>query len=224
MKLFFLVLFWTVLGNSAINPVSKSNSHVNGLKQMAMRDWPNAVRIEVSHFNLQSPAPEGAVITQLSPRPVLGAVSFEMEWSEKGLSKQTRGSAIVKVYQSVAIAQKNLNHGDFFSSDTITFKEMEISRYHRTGVFTSWDDLKDKLVKGFVRSGTVISAAQAQKPIEIQSGQMVDLLFENNQMLITARMKALESGRAGDWIRVENPASKRVVRARVAAAGQVVLR
>lgn len=224
MKLFLFVLFWTVIGNAAISPAPKTNSHVSSLKQIAMRDWPNAVRIEISHFNLQTAAPEGAVITQLSPRPALGAVSFEMEWSEKGLSKQTRGSAIIKVYQSVAVAQKNLNHGDFFGSDAVTFKELEISRYHRTGLFTTWDELKDKVVKGFVRSGTVISAAQAQKPIEIQSGQMVDLLFENNQMLITARMKALESGRAGDWIRVENPTSKRVVRARVSAAGQVVLR
>ena len=69
-----------------------------------------------------------------------------------------------------------------------------------------------------------VHRVQTESPAEIRQGQMVDLIFNNNQLLISARMKALEHGRLGNWIRVENPNSKRVIRARVSAPGQVAIR
>ncbi|NBT59401.1 flagella basal body P-ring formation protein FlgA, partial [bacterium] len=65
---------------------------------------------------------------------------------------------------------------------------------------------------------------QTETPSEIKRGEMVDLMFENPQLSITARMRALESGRTGQWIRVENQNSKRVVRARVISSGRVALK
>jgi len=218
-----VLLFVATLGFSGVAPL-KLNRFEKTIQNMVLRDWPNAVRVEVKNLSTQEVAPETAAITQLHPRPSLGLVSFNLEWQEKGSSRLVRGTAQIRVFQKVAVASKNINHGDFLSEDSVDFKEMELNRFQRTGVFSSWEELDGKIAKGFLRSGNVITQNQVDRPVEIRHGQMVELQIEQGQVVITAKMKALESGRSGQWIRVENPTSKKVVRAKIVAMGQVALR
>ncbi|NBX92351.1 MAG: flagella basal body P-ring formation protein FlgA [Proteobacteria bacterium] len=193
------------------------------LKDACSREWPEA-RIEVTSVSTQDAAPKNAMIIQLNPTPPMGAVSFELAWNENGVGHRTLGNGVIKVFRPVAIASKNISHGEMFSDDNIQFEEREINRFTQTGFFTDWSDLKGKVARGFVRQDSLIGLINSEKPVEILQGQMVELRHASPQMVISARMKALENGRMGSWIRVENPASKKVVRARVTAPGQVELR
>lgn len=220
---FFLLLLLAQIGFSGVSPY-KGPSLKKNIESVCLKDWPDATRVEVESISTQESAPETAVLTDLNPRPTLGVVSFNLDWQEKGLPRKTRGTALVKVFQKIAVAKKNITHGDPFAEESVDFREMELSRFQRSGVFASWEELEGKVAKGFIRSGNVVTQNQVDRPVEIRHGQMVDLQLENNQVVITAKMKALEGGKSGQWIKVENPNSKRVLRARITGTGQVSLR
>ncbi|NBX77347.1 MAG: flagella basal body P-ring formation protein FlgA [Proteobacteria bacterium] len=194
------------------------------LHESARRDWPQATRIEVTQINTRIKAPEKAALMSMQPRPALGAVSFELAWEEKGEPKHTFGTAIVKVEEPVAITTKNVNPGEALDEEVIRFESREVSRFSKNGIFTQPSELENKIARTFIRSGSIVSPTQVETPSEIKRGEMVDLLFENRQLSITARMKALDNGRTGQWIRVENQNNKRVVRAKVIDQGRVALK
>ncbi|MFM8270680.1 MAG: flagellar basal body P-ring formation chaperone FlgA [Pseudomonadota bacterium] len=196
----------------------------HSLRELIRQDWPQASRIEVNQINTRLKAPEKATVMSLNPHPALGAVSFELAWEEKGEPKQTFGTAIVKVEEPVAIATKNVNPGEDLTDENIGFESREVSRFSKNGIFTRASDLEDKVARAFIRAGSIINPTQVETPSEIRRGETVDLFFESGPVSITARMKALDSGRTGQWIRVENQNSKRIVRAKVVEQGRVALK
>jgi len=224
-KLFVSILTcsfaWGATGPITSPPTSKLEQMI---QQSARRDWPNAARVEVTQIKPRTQAPEKATLMSLQPRPALGAVSFELAWEEKGEPKHTFGTAIVRVEEPVAIATKNLNSGDALDEEAVHFQNREVSRFSKNGIFTQASELENKIARTFIRQGSIVSPTQVETPAEIRRGDMVDLFFENSQLSITARMKALDHGRTGQWIRVENQNSKRVVRAKVIDQGRVALK
>jgi len=224
-KVFVSFLFGSLLW-AAPGPISSQGPSKleQSIRESARRDWPNASRVEVSQINTRGKAPEKAALMSLQPRPALGAVSFELAWEEKGEPKSTFGTAIIRVEEPVAIATKNLNPGDPLDEEGIRFENREVSRFSKNGIFTQTHELENKIARTFIRSGSIVNPTQVETPSEIKRGEMVDLLFENTQLSIKARMKALDNGRTGQWIRVENQNNKRIVRAKVIDQGRVALK
>jgi len=218
---------WTIClfgGLLWASPIPIKQSIERSIERNARMDWPNASRIEVLQISSKKEIPPGATLQNVFPRPALGAVSFEAHWQNREGAHRTFGTAIVKVYQPVAVAATALKPQDGLDESKLRFEEREISKFSQNGVFTDWEHLENKIAKTFVKAGSVLHVTQVETPAEIRQGQMVDLIFENSQIVISARMKALEHGRLGSWIRVENPNSRRVVRARVIAPGRVGIR
>jgi flagella basal body P-ring formation protein FlgA len=180
--------------------------------------------VEVEQLSTREAAPDSAAIININPRMPIGSINFELVWEDKGVAHRTTGNAIVKVFRPVAVAKKILTNGEAFTEENTSFEEREITRFTQTGFHTNWEELRGKVARGYIRPDSLIGIQNSEKPVEILQGQMVDLRHVSSQMTISARMKALENGRFGNWIRVENPTSKKVVRARVTAPGQVELR
>lgn len=203
---------------------STSSSHLEHMiRSAARRDWPQATRIEVSQVTSQGIVPADATLIQMNPRPLLGAVNFQLAWIAQGIQKKSYGSAVVKVFQPVLLSRLPINPGEALNEENTTLQEQEISMFMQNGYFANESEVADQVARTFIRPSTVIHRNQVEKPTEIKQGQMVELIFENKQMLISARMKALDAGRTGQWIRLENPMSKRIIRAKVSASGRVAL-
>ena len=222
MKLAFMV---SVFGSLLWATSAPVRSPIEKLLEQNIRlDWPEATRIEVNQVSSKKVIPSQAILLQIHPRPAMGAISFEASWKSPEGPQRTFGTAVVRVYQPVAVARANLNPQEALDEVKIQFEEREISKFTQNGIFSHWEELEGKTAKTFIKAGMPVHRVQTESPAEIRQGQMVDLIFNNNQLLISARMKALEHGRLGNWIRVENPNSKRVIRARVSAPGQVAIR
>lgn len=223
MKLLILFLLFASLGGYGAESPRASTRLISLLKDACSTSWPEG-RVEVQNFSTREAVPDHASILNINPRMPIGAINFEVVWEDKGMAHRTSGNAIVKVYRPVAVAKKIITNAEPFTEENTSFEEREITRFTQTGFHTQWDELRGKVARGYIRPDSLIGIQNAEKPVEIFQGQMVDLRHVSQQMTISARMKALESGRYGNWIRVENPTSKKVVRARVTAPGQVELR
>ena len=195
---------------------------ISSLRDACSTAWPEG-RVEVEQLSTREAAPDSAAIININPRMPIGSINFELVWEDKGVAHRTTGNAIVKVFRPVAVAKKILTNGEAFTEENTSFEEREITRFTQTGFHTNWEELRGKVARGYIRPDSLIGIQNSEKPVEILQGQMVDLRHVSSQMTISARMKALENGRFGNWIRVENPTSKKVVRARVTAPGQVEL-
>jgi len=191
------------------------------LRQAVKKDWVHSSRIEIVGFKLHKKVPDSAVLMGFQPRPLLGAVSFELAWEEKGIPQKTFGTAIIKVEQPVPIAIKDIQKGESFDAQNISWVSREISKFSQNSIVSDESLLDDKVAKGFIRSGTIVQKVLIETPAQIDRGDLIDLFLENPHLKITARMKALERGRTGDWIRVENEKTKRVVRGKVVGPGRV---
>lgn len=210
-------------GLSSLGALSGRDLLEQKLLETVRRDWPRATKTQVTNFKLHRPAPKNSVLISLQPRPLLGAVSFEVAWDKKGKNQKTFGSAIVMVETPVAVATRDIRPGEELSEGNMNWISKEVSRFSHNSSLSDPQEVEGKIARSFIRSGSNIQLSQIEAPVEIQRGQRVDLTFENSQLKISAKMKALERGRTGDWIRVENEKTKRVVRSKVVGPGRVSL-
>ncbi len=74
-----------------------------------------------------------------------------------------------------------------------------------------------------LRAGQAIRISEMMKPELIARGDTVTLTFDSPGVVLSVRVKAMESGTEGDVIQVLNPQSKRTVQATVEGPGHVVV-
>jgi flagella basal body P-ring formation protein FlgA len=89
------------------------------------------------------------------------------------------------------------------------------------GVVTELAQAEGKILRIGLLAGAPILSPFLEMPIVVHRGQKVLLTLSDNAMIIEAMAVALEDGRIGDTIAVENPDSKKTMRATVAKDGSV---
>lgn len=77
--------------------------------------------------------------------------------------------------------------------------------------------------KRVVDSSTPVRGADLQPPLLVKKNETVNVKLEVNNMSLVMRGRALEDGSRGDFIRILNPVSKRIVEGQVVDAGTVKL-
>jgi len=194
------------------------------LREEVLRELAPEARVTVDNAYSQVAVPPSATLVSLSPRPALGTVQFIFSWTEKGQRKETTGGATIRAYLPVAVTKGPVRHNDVFESKNIVFEERDISYLRNTGYFDSSEKLFSMRANGYLAPGTVVGFQHTQEPWLVSQGQVVELVNRHGKLKVTARMTALENGKADQWIRLENPSSKKIVRARVMKNGEVRLK
>lgn len=197
------------------------------LRAYLSRELGKRSRIEIERFYLKGgPSPESqsvAEIISVEPKPPFGVVHFELAWQEGDERRHAVGSALVKRYEPVVVAKSTIRSGELFNLTNCSLEERELTPYKVSGYFDKIESLKPFRARGYILPGTVISNLQTQVPFLVNAGESVELFRETPALKVSMRVKALESGRENQWIRVENAGSKKVVQARVVAQGEVSL-
>jgi flagella basal body P-ring formation protein FlgA len=92
------------------------------------------------------------------------------------------------------------------------------------GVLTDEKDVEGKILRAGLQVGAPILSAMLDLPISIHRGQRVVLTATDATMVIKTTAVALEDGRVGDNIAVQNPDSQKTVRATVTDDGGVAIK
>lgn len=195
----------------------------NLLKEIAQREVPGISKIQVQNLHVSEDIPNFAEITHIQPSPPIGYVMFESDWMDKGKNHHASGNATVKVYARVAVARNPIRHGDAFTEDNIKFEEREISTLKVSGYYSSREALSSMRARGYLAPNAVIGFSQAETPLLVTPGQVVELINEGRHLRVTAKVKAMESGKMDQWIKVENPTTKRILMGKVIGSGQLSL-
>jgi flagella basal body P-ring formation protein FlgA len=92
------------------------------------------------------------------------------------------------------------------------------------GLITDPRQVEGKILRAGVMAGAPILSPQLDLPISVHRGQKVMLTLTDADMTIKATATALDDGRVGDSITVENTDSQKTLRATVAHDGGVEIR
>lgn len=189
-------------------------------KEMAKR-LPKGVVVTVDRVSAQGEIHADAEMVSVSPEPPIGLVSFQF-LDKRGVARF--GNAVIRATGDVAVAKRPIQHGEAFSADNISFQRREISTLAHSGYFVELSELKGLRSQGYIRPGIVLSAQNARVEFAVLQGQQVDLIHKVGSLVVSARVKALQSGVLGEWITVVNNDSKKIMQARVRAKGEVETR
>ena len=185
---------------------------------------PAGVRVEVGDVSSYAKVSESARLSLVAPNPPLGLVSFTATWLEEGRFRSTNGTALVRAYAPVAVTRSPLRPGDSFDESNVRFEERELTPFAQSGYFVDWEQLKAMRVKGFARAGMVLGSANTERPAAVRQGEWADLVRTSGALRLVAKVRALENGKLDQNIRVQNPATNRILLARVSGPGELQVR
>ncbi|MGF1605820.1 MAG: flagellar basal body P-ring formation chaperone FlgA [Rhodothalassiaceae bacterium] len=139
-----------------------------------------------------------------------------------GREARTSVSGMAEQMTELPVLAARLAPGEVISDADLDWIRMPVRRVNR-GAITHAEDLVGMSLKRRVATGQVLRAMDIEQPRMIERGQLVAMVVRSGPMTLTATGRALESGGEGDWIRIQNVSSHRVVEGRVIGPNEVAV-
>ncbi|MDT8903769.1 flagellar basal body P-ring formation chaperone FlgA [Anaeroselena agilis] len=119
----------------------------------------------------------------------------------------------VKAFQQVVVAARNIAAREEITPDCVRTERREIGRM--AGYITDIGKVVGLAARRPITAGTPLTEAAVDKPVMVRRGAAVIIVAKAGGMIITAGGRAMQDGREGEAIRVQNVTSKRILSARV---------
>ncbi len=128
--------------------------------------------------------------------------------------RRVRACATIEVYKPVLCAARGLRRGQVIARGDLTRATMPLSKL-KTRYFERPEDIVGLAAKRSLRPGHVITADALTKPAVVKRGSRVMIVAESPTITVKVPGQVEEKGAIGDFVRVMNLGSHRVVVARV---------
>lgn len=125
----------------------------------------------------------------------------------------------IKAYQQVVVAARNIAARETITAENIRLERREVGKI--SGYLTDMDKVLGQTARQPVTAGTPLSEGAVNKPVVVKRGAGVTIIARTGDVSVTAGGQALQDGREGEIIRVQNLLSKRILNARVVNANTV---
>lgn len=126
--------------------------------------------------------------------------------------------AEILVFHPVVISASPLAKGTKIEARHLSLKSIDISRIKGSYFFTI-EDVVGQENKRPLKPGKPIISTNLRPPMMIKKGESIILFAQTGQLHVKTQAIALQDGRQGQQIQVQNKQSKRVIDARVTGAG-----
>lgn len=151
----------------------------------------------------------------------LGRATFGIEARTRDGQKQFfKVDAQVEEWKDVPIVKAPIQRGSIVSQDDIGMARLNVAIIPKDAILqeTNLIGLRTNQALG---SGELFRRDRLEVPPVVQSGAKVIMLYEKQNLKVTASGVALQEGITGQTIKIKNERSKKVVEARVLAEGLV---
>jgi len=128
--------------------------------------------------------------------------------------------ATVKVKARMAVAARDLGRGAIIAEQDLHMVTRSVSPFTDNLVFEPAGAVGRRLDRN-VREGAPLRADQLIRPKLVNNGDIVMVVAEQGPMLITTTGRARQDGDRGEWIKVTNIGSKKIITARVVGPNEV---
>lgn len=129
----------------------------------------------------------------------------------------------IKRFEQVVVLSKPLLPNQIINNDDLSIVRMDVSKMPQ-GYIKDADKIVGKVVLRVLPTDTVINAGMLYNPIIITKSSTVSIIYQNGSIEVTAVGTAIQDGREGEMIRVQNEISKKIISAVVVDKNTVVIK
>lgn len=140
-----------------------------------------------------------------------------------GSTSTVRVKAYIDSFNEVLIASRSVARGEILREGDFERARLNIRSVPARAAVDEADVLGFE-AKRSITAGRIIQSEDLKLPNLIQAGKQITLKYEKGRLVATVLVVALESGAAGDYIRVRNEDSKKIITAKVVSEGLVEVR
>ncbi len=127
-------------------------------------------------------------------------------------SKQVR--LFIHKYANVAIANDRITRSEELNEKSVSFDKRDIAELKEQPLI-SIDEIKGCRARRNLMQGTVLTSGDVETMPLIKSHADIHIVYSNGLCRVTSQGQALQDGRIGDYIRIKNKSSGKIVIARV---------
>lgn len=147
--------------------------------------------------------------------PVYVTVSLEGE-----PYRQLTCSFKIRVYEKVVVAARNLQPRRILQAKDVKLEERDVGLTGKH-YLTDLASVTGRELNRLVKEGTVFTANMVKNPVIMPIGTVITIVSRYNGIEIRLEGKAMQAGREGSVIKVQNTATHKVIDARVIDATTV---
>jgi len=179
---------------------------------------PEDVDVQLSGLDKKITLPAGDVRAEFRP-PLSGnyegTVFLTTELSVNGHSVKVLPLRVkVEISHPVVVTKRNIEKGDKFTTENVVISRRPTSAVMR-GSIGRLEDVLGRSAAAPIPPGTVVRMTEIFDPPLIKQGSLVQAVVRKANVEITVEARAVENGKVGDRIRVENTESHKVLKGKV---------
>lgn len=166
--------------------------------------------------------PTGDVQYTVTPsKPgILGSSSFSILFQVNGKTvKNCTVRGKLEAIAEVVTARVNMRKGSIITADQLTMARKDISRSDKP--YPGVDLVTGMQAKRTIRAGAILDSHNVTPPPLVRKGEPVKIIASKGQLQISTTGIAIMDGRQGDFIRVKNVTSSKLIYCRVDSPGIV---
>jgi flagella basal body P-ring formation protein FlgA len=128
----------------------------------------------------------------------------------------------VKLYQNVVIISRPITTGSLLTLEDLKYERFDTGRLSQ-GYYTDINKLVGLVVRRPASPGTIVNDYLVDKPIIIKRGATVSIVSRVGTLEVSATGQAMQDGKEGQLIRVQNLSTKRFIVAKVLSENVVLV-
>jgi len=159
--------------------------------------------------------PDDIAIQPLSQKEPLGLFTVIVRLYENGEEYESGQVRMkIKKYADVLVAIERLKKSDDLTPDNLSLKRMDITTLVEKPI-TTFDELVGYRARRNISRGKILTAGAVELIPDIERGREVQIVYSNGLCRITTSGIALQTGMAGDYLKIKNKSTGKIIMARV---------
>lgn len=181
------------------------------------------IEVDINRLKATSVEPGDLGLRPLVQKAPLGLFTVAATIERDG---RTVESAQVRLrisrFADVVVAADRIGLRDDLTRENLTVRRMDITKMYEKPI-TSYEEVAGFRAKRNIRKGTVLTTAAVEVPPDVESGREVTIVYADGRCRITTPGRALQTGSTGEYIKVKNTGSGKIIMARVVDDGSVAV-
>jgi flagella basal body P-ring formation protein FlgA len=195
-------------------------------KLLAMYELDSSLyRVEILSHPLKAAelTPSELTLRPLSQKEPLGLFSMMVDVKSGGETLQS-GQVRLKIrkYADVLVLLDKIHRSETITAEQFARQRMEITTLRERPLVDAFE-LSGKRARRNLKRGSILTARDLEPIPDVEHGRDVAIVYSDGLCRIATAGRALQSGLAGDYIKVKNKSSGKIILARVVDATAVAV-
>lgn len=154
-------------------------------------------------------------IRPLTQKEPLGLFSILVQVSDgNNVIESSRVRMKIRKYGEVVVLADRFKRHELFHPDRLAVRRMDITNLREQPV-ADFSQLAGYRAKRNIRKGIILTLGAIEPIPDIELGAEMQIVYDDGLCRVTAPGVALQSGLAGEYIKVKNKATNKIIMARV---------